>query len=121
MNFRTFYYNNLWGIFMKEIRIKVNGEMKVIGKYDPEKNIFYYPKSYARHFFSKKRCWAIDTRILKYFAERESMIVLIVTDKKQTFKVSAKYWLEKGKMEDYGHLEQHFLEEAKFDLLSGRK
>jgi hypothetical protein len=90
---------------------ETDGEVKRIGKYDPNKKLFIAERNRSEHFMIKLNSWGLDAKVLDYLVKESATIHIKDKESKQTYAVKAGDFKFNGVLEEHGkHRPQMFLE-----------
>lgn len=96
------------------MRVFVNG--RVVGKLDPEENVFYKSVKPSKHLFRSLNAYGMDQELLGKLAARGADIVVRDTENDRTYRTTARHWEQVGEHRAFpGHGAQVFLPLDKFD------
>lgn len=95
----------------QKIQVKeADGEVKVIGEYDPNTKTFTCKRKRSEHLMRKWMAWGLDAKAVDFLSKEQAIVHLKDTESKWEYKCEAIDFKIKGKLEEFHqHRPQYFL------------
>ena len=106
----------------QKIQVKeADGNVKVIGEYDPNTKIFTCKGKRSEHLMRKWMAWGLDVKAVDFLSKEQAIVHLKDTESKWEYKCEAIDFKIKGKLEEFNqHRPQYFLPLEEWEVVKAK-
>ncbi len=106
----------------QKIQVKeADGNVKVIGEYDPNTKIFTCKRKRSEHLMRKWMAWGLDAKAVDFLSKEQAIVHLKDTESKWEYKCKAIDFKIKGKIGEFNqHRPQYFLPLEEWEVVKAK-
>lgn len=100
---------------------EADGAKKVIGKYDPNKNLFTCDRTKSEHLLRKWNSWGLDQKVVEFLATKGATIRLKDKETKWEYECKAVDLVTYGRVQEFNqHRPQLFLSVDQWGIVTAK-